>query len=86
MVAGREVPQISTKLRLADHLGAWRVSWTIHRMGYRVEAGLYAVNSPGPDSTYTSLSGVRREMRTALPIQLVSFSIGLILWIAGRFL
>ena len=36
-------------------------------------------------STYTSLSGVRREMRIALPIQITCAAIGLGLWIAGRF-
>lgn len=49
-VNGRVVPQISTKLTLADHLGAWKVRWAFKRMSYRVEPGLYAVGSPGPDS------------------------------------
>ena len=37
-------------------------------------------------STYTSLSGVEREMRTALPAQLVAFGLGTALWIVSRFL
>jgi len=34
---------------------------------------------------YTSLSGVQREMRLALPLQIVFAATGLGLWIAGRF-
>ena len=37
-------------------------------------------------STYTSLSGVRREMRIAVPLQLACAALGIGLWIAGRFL
>jgi hypothetical protein len=36
-------------------------------------------------STYTSLSGVRKEIRVAAPLQIVGAAVGLILWIAGRF-
>lgn len=36
-------------------------------------------------STYTSLSGVKREMRIAVPIQLVCAVAGVGLWLAGRF-
>ncbi len=36
-------------------------------------------------STYTSLSGVRREMRIAVPLQLAAAAVGLTLWIVGRF-
>ena len=36
-------------------------------------------------STYTSLSGVKREMRVALPAQIVCVAAALALWIAGRF-
>jgi hypothetical protein len=37
-------------------------------------------------STYTSLSGVEREMRTAVPVQLIGLGIGTVLWIVSRFL
>ncbi len=37
-------------------------------------------------STYTSLSGVKKEMRTALPLQLAGAVGGMGLWIAARFL
>ncbi len=37
-------------------------------------------------STYTSLSGVKKEMRVALPFQIIAGVTGIGLWIAGRFL
>jgi CO dehydrogenase/acetyl-CoA synthase delta subunit len=36
-------------------------------------------------STYTSLSGVRREMKVAVPLQLLCAVIGIGLWLIGRF-
>lgn len=47
-------------------------------------ASFLAMNFTGA-STYTSLSGVRREMRLAVPFQIVCGVTGLLLWIAGRF-
>jgi acetyl-CoA decarbonylase/synthase complex subunit gamma len=43
-----------------------------------------AMNFTGA-STYTSLSGVRKEMRWALPAQIATGSIGVILWIGSQF-
>jgi hypothetical protein len=37
-------------------------------------------------STFTSLSGVRKEMAVAIPLQILVGTAGLGLWIAGRFL
>jgi hypothetical protein len=37
-------------------------------------------------STYTSLSGVKKEMRFAVPMQIVAAVIGLALWISGLFI
>ncbi len=37
-------------------------------------------------STYTSLSGVRREMRIAVPLQLFCTVVGAGLWLTGRFI
>ena len=34
-------------------------------------------------STFTSLSGVLREMRVAVPAQIVAGALGLVLWLAG---
>ena len=36
-------------------------------------------------TTYTSLSGVRREMRVAVPAQVIAAVLGLTFWIVGRF-
>ena len=36
-------------------------------------------------TTYTSLSGVRREMRLAVPIQAAAAALGAALWLIGRF-
>lgn len=36
-------------------------------------------------STYTSLSGVRCEMRVAVPLQIISAAAGLVLWVTARF-
>jgi hypothetical protein len=44
-----------------------------------------AVNFTGA-STYTSLSGVKKELKIALPLQIAFFSIGCVLWIIGRFI
>lgn len=43
-----------------------------------------AVNFTG-NSTYTSLSGVIKEMRTAIPIQIAFAAVGVGLWITGLF-
>ena len=48
-------------------------------------ASFLAMNFTGA-STYTSLSGVRREMRVAVPLQVVCVVAGLGLWLAGRFI
>lgn len=47
-------------------------------------ASFLAMNFTGA-STYTSLSGVRLEVRRAIPIQAICAACGAILWIAGRF-
>lgn len=47
-------------------------------------ASFLAMNFTGA-STYTSLSGVKREMRRAVPAQLVGGIAGLALWVAARF-
>lgn len=43
-----------------------------------------AMNYTGA-STFTSLSGVLKEMRYAIPLQIAVGSVGLVLWIAARF-
>ncbi len=48
-------------------------------------SSFFAMNFTGA-STYTSLSGVKKEMRFAVPLQIVGFVSGFILWIIGRFI
>ena len=36
-------------------------------------------------STYTSLSGVKKEMRVAVPLQIAAVVLGAALWIGSRF-
>lgn len=43
-----------------------------------------ALNFTGA-STYTSLSGVKREVKIAVPIQLICAAAGVVLWLTGRF-
>ncbi len=45
-----QVPRLSTTLRPLDRLRAWKVRWTVARMRYTVEPGLYAVGNPTADS------------------------------------
>ena len=47
-------------------------------------ASFVAMNFTGA-STYTSLSGVMKEMRIAVPVQGVAVLLGLVLWVLGRF-
>jgi acetyl-CoA decarbonylase/synthase complex subunit gamma len=46
-------------------------------------AGYLAMNFTGC-STYTSLSGVKREMRWALPVQIAASAGGLVVWLVSR--
>jgi acetyl-CoA decarbonylase/synthase complex subunit gamma len=46
-------------------------------------AGFLAMNFTGC-STYTSLSGVKKEMRWALPTQIAASVAGLLIWITSR--
>jgi acetyl-CoA decarbonylase/synthase complex subunit gamma len=48
-------------------------------------AAYLAMNFTGC-STYTSLSGVKKEMRLALPLEIAAGSLGVVLWIGSRFL
>jgi hypothetical protein len=58
-----------------------RLSWVL--MVPAVTAYL-AMNFTGA-STYTSLSGVKKEMRLALPLEMAAGGVGLVLWLGARF-
>jgi acetyl-CoA decarbonylase/synthase complex subunit gamma len=47
-------------------------------------SSFFAMNFTGA-STYTSLSGVQKEMRVAVPLQALALALGVAVWIAGRF-
>ena len=47
-------------------------------------ASFMAMNFTGA-TTFTSLSGVRRETRVAIPLQITAAVCGMVLWLAGRF-
>lgn len=43
--AGR-MPEMTTRLTVADRLGHWQMRWGLGRMRYRVAPGLYAIGTP----------------------------------------
>lgn len=58
------------------------ISWFLMIGGL---SSFFAMNFTGT-STFTSLSGVQKEMKTALPAQIAAAGLGLILWIITRFI
>ena len=48
--AAGEVPLVNPRPSLMDTIGGWKARWGIGRMNFRIEPGLYAVGSPGPES------------------------------------
>ena len=59
----------------------WGISWALM---LPVVTSFMVMNFTGT-STYTSLSGVMREMRIAVPVQLAVAVVGAVLWCAGLF-
>jgi acetyl-CoA decarbonylase/synthase complex subunit gamma len=49
-ILGSDIPRVSTIIDLKDYLGAVMVRWGINRDKYRVNPGLYAIGTPGPES------------------------------------
>jgi len=45
-----DVPRVSTRLTWRDRLGSWKCRWSIGRMDYKVEPGLYALGTPDAES------------------------------------
>ena len=58
------------------------ISWFLMMGGL---SSFLAMNFTGT-STFTSLSGVQKEMKTALPAQIVMASLGVIVWIVSKFI
>ena len=48
-------------------------------------AAFLAMNFTG-SSTFTSLSGVRKEMRWALPLEIGAAIVGIVLWLGSQFM
>ena len=48
--AAGDIPQVATKLSFQDTLGSWKCRWSIGRMNYMVDPGLYAVGQPDETS------------------------------------
>jgi hypothetical protein len=69
------------------HQGKWPNSFEILAWFFLVPgaAAFLAMNFTGA-STYTSLSGVRKEMKWAVPLQIVAGVVGLGLWAGAMFL
>ncbi|MFZ2631932.1 MAG: mercury methylation corrinoid protein HgcA [Desulfosalsimonadaceae bacterium] len=69
-------------------MGSWPFPGILPAMGAVLLstgfASFLGMNFTGA-STYTSLSGVRKEMRTAVPLQILAGIAGLLLWVASLF-
>jgi acetyl-CoA decarbonylase/synthase complex subunit gamma len=63
--------------------GPW--SWLGALLVMCASASFLLMNFTG-SSTYTGLSGVKREMRLAVPLQIASAAAGLVLWLAAPWL
>jgi acetyl-CoA decarbonylase/synthase complex subunit gamma len=59
-------------------------AWSAWAILLPVTTSFVLMNFTGA-TTYTSLSGVRREMRVAVPIQAIAAVAGVLLWIVARF-
>ena len=56
-----DVPVVSTRLEMADRLGAWKARWAIDRREYRVVPGLYAVGNPTHGFAGTRIGKLQAE-------------------------
>ena len=59
-----------------------KISWFLMMSSL---SSFIAMNFTG-GSTYTSLTGVKIEMRYAVPLQIAGFALGFIAWIIMRFI
>jgi acetyl-CoA decarbonylase/synthase complex subunit gamma len=64
------IPQVSSSLVWADHLGTFKARWGIKRMDYTVEPGLYALGNPNNQSPALVTANYKMSfdrLREALP-------------------
>ncbi len=68
---------------LGDWMNGWMptVAWALLLPSISSYMSLIYTGS----TTYTSLSGVQWEVRRAIPIQATTFTLGMLLWLIGRF-
>jgi acetyl-CoA decarbonylase/synthase complex subunit gamma len=80
---GASIGFLTALILLAFRWGNWRegLGWLLLIPGV---SAFLAMNFTGA-STYTSLSGVRKEMRWALPLEIIGAIIGFGLWIGSNF-
>lgn len=81
LAAGLAVFGISLLAGFAGENPLEITSWALLMPGI---ASFLTMNFTGA-STYTSLSGVKKEMRTAVPVQIACGAAGMSLWLAARF-
>lgn len=77
-------PLVSGLFRMITGLAPGLLLQTAGALATVAIASFLSMNFTGA-STYTSLSGVRKEMRIAAPVQIVSLAGGLALWFLTRF-
>ena len=85
LIMGLIAAMIFTSFRV-DYLSSWHGRLEILAWFFLIPAiaAYLAMNFTGA-STYTSLSGVRKEMRWAVPLEITAGVIGLSLWLGSRF-
>jgi hypothetical protein len=88
--AGAAVRKTTSRLGWRDILGGWGVRWGVHRMRYQVDAGLYAIGEPTPDSPVIVTANykltfdlVRREIEGVRAWLLVLDTHGVNVWCAA---
>jgi acetyl-CoA decarbonylase/synthase complex subunit gamma len=82
LIAGLAMFLIAHLIKITGHNTVVVISWLFIFLAL---SSFLTMNYTGA-STYTSLSGVKKEMRLAVPLQVIAAVIGLSLWIAGKFL
>lgn len=81
------LPIAGTVLLGMTHPEFFRNRWSTISWLFMIPAvtSFIGMNFTG-SSTYTSLSGVKKEMRIAIPAQISSAIVGLVLWLVGLFI
>lgn len=85
-----QIPLISTQLKLTDMFDSWKARWGYGRMNLKINAGLYAVGNPDPDSPVLvsanyklSFDRLRREL-TGLNVWIIVLDTkGINVWCAA---